>query len=529
MKVFKQLVLTLDGSEIKIQLNASNDGGLSLKTPINRIENNSGSSSASAPFDSTLNWPKKLEPSESWYQSGNDPVYDLDLDLGTLLTSSQPPNGRWPNLDLSLDEELGALNNRILAEFKLWIGGERFHRYRFQAGLDALLANLYRNHNDCRQLLIRMGNTNYCHRKSNGRRINNATLVKLVGFLRAHGYIHFIQGKADQFSKVTSWCCASALLIAFLEQSKATVRLAEGVPLAVIRQRPTKLYSSDGIVQKESGAVIQLPASSRENVRLKKAEESLIGYTETWCNHTTTLDGKYVVPWLTRIFILNTSLGGRFYGDYQNLPKVDRDRILIDGEQTVELDFKSLHYAMMYAQAGIQLKDDPYIVDGYSRQAIKQVSLVLANTSCLRALKSHITLSGNPEHQKTFSAVKHNLAVYKESRARGLKCHKPYVPPWYHNFIEGLPVGVRGEELINALKNRHPEIADRFGETDIGLKLQNLDSQILAHALKLLSSIPLLPVHDSIRCRVSDAERVREAMLEAGKVILGVTLVVTTD
>lgn len=165
MKVFNQLVLTLDGNEIKIHLNASNGAGLSL----NRIENNSGSSSASAPVDSTLNWPRKLEPAEAWYQSANDPVYDLDLDFGTLLTNSQPPKGRWPNLDLLLDEALGTLKSRLMAELKLCMGRERFHRCRFEAGLDAMLANLYRNHHDCPQLLIRMGNDNFCLDRNNGR------------------------------------------------------------------------------------------------------------------------------------------------------------------------------------------------------------------------------------------------------------------------------------------------------------------------------------------------------------------------
>lgn len=47
--------------------------------------------------------------------------------------------------------------------------------------------------------------------------------------------------------------------------------------------------------------------------------------------------------------------------------------------------------------------------------------------------------------------------------------------------------------------------------------------------MNLLSDLPVLPVHDSIHCRVSEAARVRKAMLEAGSVVLGVDLVITGD
>ena len=47
--------------------------------------------------------------------------------------------------------------------------------------------------------------------------------------------------------------------------------------------------------------------------------------------------------------------------------------------------------------------------------------------------------------------------------------------------------------------------------------------------MSLLSDVPVMPVHDSIRCKVSDRERVREAMLEAGRAVLRVDLEVTEE
>jgi len=438
--------------------------------------------------------------------------------------------GRWPNLDKRLSLSAGSVLDRLIMELESWLGRKRFHRKPFELAMDAVLANLCDCYISGQQLLLNMGNTSYCHRKNNSEEINNSAIIKIVQFLESHGYIYLIIGKSNQFDQISSWCAARSKLIALFDQAQASVRLAEGSPLAVVRERPTKTYGADGMVRKEAGAVINFPPYSRENARLVKAGGVLVGYTETWCNHTATLHGRYVVPWLVRIFIENSSLGGRFYGDYQNLPKAERDQILIDGERTVELDFKSLHYAMMYARVGIQMEGDPYVVQGFSRQTIKLVSLILANTSHLHVLKGQITQSGKAENQRLYPVIQQKLAIYNERKKRGLVCEKPYVPNWYESYIEGVPEGMTGEELVSAIQARHPAIADKFfGKTDIGLELQYLDSQIMAHALSLLSDVPVLPVHDSIRCKVSDRERVREAMLEAGRAVLSVDLVITED
>jgi hypothetical protein len=59
--------------------------------------------------------------------------------------------------------------------------------------------------------------------------------------------------------------------------------------------------------------------------------------------------------------------GGRFYGGWwQNISKRDRRRLLIDGEATVELDFKSYHSRLCYHLEGRPLPGDadPYALPG---------------------------------------------------------------------------------------------------------------------------------------------------------------------
>jgi len=55
------------------------------------------------------------------------------------------------------------------------------------------------------------------------------------------------------------------------------------------------------------------------------------------------------------------------------------------------------------------------------------------------------------------------------------------------------------------------------------------DQLVMALALNKLVGIPCLPVHDSIRCRVSDMEQVSNAMLDAFKELHGHNILITND
>ena len=69
-------------------------------------------------------------------------------------------------------------------------------------------------------------------------------------------------------------------------------------------------------------------------------------------------------------------------------------------------------------------------------------------------------------------------------------------------------------------------IQHHFGTPHIGLTLQRADSEIIANALDILEGVPVLPVHDSIRCKVLDLGRVEQAMLSAYSSATGQTITV---
>lgn len=139
-------------------------------------------------------------------------------------------------------------------------------------------------------------------------------------------------------------------------------------------------------------------------------------------------------------------------------------------------------------------------------------------------------ISGNVPVQQAFKTYTNKRQQYKYLRALGLKATEPSKPlSIKKGFINHIPSGATGDELLSLVMDRHHLIAHYFGTKNIGLKLQRLDSDLVANALDKLKGIPCLPVHDSIRCKISDMERVSNAMIDSFRELHGQEIVVTDD
>jgi hypothetical protein len=153
---------------------------------------------------------------------------------------------------------------------------------------------------------------------------------------------------------------------------------------------------------------------------------------------------------LNRIFHRGDfDLGGRMYGGHwQNIPAENgRDRITINGEQTVELDYDALHARMVYLLAGkIMPPGDPYEIDGWPRKQVKLAFLIGINARThidhVRALADHLRIAGGVPN--------------------------PFAT---------------AEKLVQAVKARHPEVAHAFG-SDAGVRLMRRDSEIAAQVMR---------------------------------------------
>lgn len=190
--------------------------------------------------------------------------------------------------------------------------------------------------------------------------------------------------------------------------------------------------------------------------------------------------------------------GGRYYNGangYQNLPQEIRSTITIDGKPTVELDYKSLHINMLYAEAGIQYENDPYRIassDLSFRKGLKSLLLISINAKDFDSTKKAYIKEIRELAKKDYS----KLTESQKKKLDSMRLVKPKIKEWLEIF-----------------KKEHEAIKDRFC-SDAGIKLMNKDSKIMRIILNHFYSkgIVVLPVHDSVIIAEEHEQELREVM-----------------
>ncbi|KFE36128.1 hypothetical protein [Thioclava atlantica] len=173
--------------------------------------------------------------------------------------------------------------------------------------------------------------------------------------------------------------------------------------------------------------------------------------------------------------------GGRFYGGWwQHAKRYVRPFITIDGQPTVEADFKGLHPAILFAKSGLDIPPDPYsLVPG------------IADNEMLR------------DHAKTtFLALLNADSTTKEPRNFDSAAH-----------------GMTAEAFRQRVKDAFPMLPGIFG-TGIGRCLQREDSDMAEKIMLHFADrgMPVLPVHDSFIIAADHKDeliRVMEAVFHA--------------
>jgi hypothetical protein len=181
---------------------------------------------------------------------------------------------------------------------------------------------------------------------------------------------------------------------------------------------------------------------------------------------------------LHRVFTDHLKLGGRYYGaSWQMFSDNLRKHLFINGNPVVEWDFSGLHLRMLYHLEGMDYPGDPYAFGSrQERPYLKLVSLVMINKKTRRGLIRAI--------KKTFAA--NQLAI---------------------------PPDEQIERMVARFDAAHDRI-NRYFCSDIGLRLQYLDSQITSDILDyfLEREIPVLPIHDSYIVAEQCEEELYEVM-----------------
>ena len=192
-----------------------------------------------------------------------------------------------------------------------------------------------------------------------------------------------------------------------------------------------------------------------------------------------------------RIFSNNSwSENGRYHGAWwQETPKDLRKYITINGEETVELDYKGVHFALLYARAGSALVGDPYSLPEYplrgkERNLVKKLLIaMLYGKDAAGAVSSYHYALYNGEGED-----------YPEERYES----------------EQLDL------IIDVFRNHHSTISDEFGK-DQSTKLMYYDAQIATHVIREMTKLkePVLCVHDSFIVPKSAQAQLEKLMNEA--------------
>jgi hypothetical protein len=190
------------------------------------------------------------------------------------------------------------------------------------------------------------------------------------------------------------------------------------------------------------------------------------------------------------------SMNGRFYGGWWQRVNDDwRSKIFIDDQPTIEVDFKGLHVAMLYAQAGEEMLVDPY--------AVSRDLFLSFPPELLRKLVKRLVLTAINAKEKSSA---------------------------YRAFREGFSTDHVGKSMTNkdldilldAFLTRNPILSD-FLFQDKGIHLMYLDSQITAHVHRHFTKqgVPILSVHDSYIIDHMKVAEMREVMAEASEAVMG--------
>lgn len=172
--------------------------------------------------------------------------------------------------------------------------------------------------------------------------------------------------------------------------------------------------------------------------------------------------------------------GGRFFGGWwMALSHIDRARLLIDGEPTVELDFRSLHARLCYQLEGQPL---PPGVDPYSIPGVPDACRDMVKAAVNRLLNA----------------------------APGSNPREP------EEAAQALPVGLSWRRLLAMVEAHHKPIAGWF-RSGRGLHLQHIDSAVANAVLGYLATrgVVCLPVHDSFIVGESFERMLGETMFNA--------------
>jgi hypothetical protein len=179
--------------------------------------------------------------------------------------------------------------------------------------------------------------------------------------------------------------------------------------------------------------------------------------------------------------------GGRFYGPWwQTIPKEWRQKIRINDEPTIELDYSGLHIILLYAMRGL----DYWKMDGQDPYRLEQYGADRNLRSLLKIVL--LTIINAKDQQTAVKGVRYHINRNKKD----------------YDWVD--EQGFELADLVSEFAERHQPIKEDFFSGK-GISLMRMDSDIAADVMTnfVTSSQVCLIIHDSFV-----VQRQQEELLE---------------
>lgn len=216
------------------------------------------------------------------------------------------------------------------------------------------------------------------------------------------------------------------------------------------------------------------------------------------------IDPSVIAP-LARIYNETMKRGGRLYAmgpSWQNMKSEARRSLTIAGEPVVELDYCTLHPAILYAEAGVTMPLDCYEIAGWPRHLVKVAMLTLINATTIHKARHSIAHS---DGRKIDETTKERVTGPDDKQLM-----QALTEPGSQDALQ------KADTLIKAIKAMHKPIAKSF-HSDAGARLMTIDAALAEAVMNimLMQGVVVLPVHDSFLVQASKSDQLESAMLEA--------------
>lgn len=242
----------------------------------------------------------------------------------------------------------------------------------------------------------------------------------------------------------------------------------------------------------------------RANVKTYNSllESTNITLDESSCEHKINASTDFTSKRVVRIFNDNSwNLGGRFFGGWwQKIKSENRRHIKINGQKTVEVDYKAFHIYLLYSIVGLNFfeysNDDAYSVDGYDTDDVHRSFFKTVLLTVLNSRNEAEAIKGI--RWKTIKTTKKG----KPSKDR-LK-----LPPDI-DYETGI------KKAIDSFMIKHNRVS-RFFYTNIGKCLQFFESEIAETIIVHFTSkqIPILCIHDSFVCNAVYKDELKNKLID---------------